>query len=653
MKTLESKNFSGIRTFYKNINDGGSFHETECLLLSMPFVEINNPTVGVAVLKSALMNANIKADVHYPGIPLSLSLPDGMYNWFGSNIYERIGDYAFTEILFGHDDDREKKMIDALYNLTTNNRFPKGIAGISCVEDLILFLPQLKETVSILISEIKEMIRVRKNIKIVCCSATFVQLYASITILKEIKSIRPDIITVIGGCECEGEAAKEIVKVFDFIDFSCSGEGDVTLPKLCSTLLDNNSNDNRQLPFGVYDKRKALNDTIESSIVCGERIKPADHSRFYFEQMYALREDHLNSYTIEFSRGCWKGFKSHCTFCGLNGLRMEYRLRKRGEVISEIQNAYETGKRVFYVVDSVLDLNRMKPIFDYIKNNCTEAIFLCDTVSSLSFQQMKILADSGMLIITAGIESLHPKHLVLMNKGPRAIANIAYLKYASINHMHVLWNMLTAIPGDSPQDYKELSTIIPLLEHFTPPHYSIIRFDRHSIYWETPSIYNLDLVPMRNMEYLIPKHSKIDLKRFSMYFDNLNSSATTSYGDQSMQNLFSAIDKWQLSNRKGSSLKIIGEYIIDTRTIAVCERYKISADDLAILNFLFVPQSIEDTDKLIKANHFEDNFKILFDNKYIIKWDNSYLSLVVTEISTTRFEAIEKRWNCSKINLDN
>lgn len=648
----ESKNFSGIKTFYRNVDNDGSFRNIECLILSMPFVESDNPTVGVAVLKSALNAANIKADVHYPGIPFSSSLPKGMYRWFGSNIYERIGDYAFSEVLFGHDEAREKKMIEAIYNLNKNSRFPKGIEGIDNVKDLLEFLPQLNSAVFALITEITELIRVRKNIKIVCCSATFVQLFASLAVLKEIKAVRPDVFTVIGGCECEGEAAKEIVKEFDFIDYSCSGEGDITLPQLCSNLLNDRNNENIQLPVGVYDRNKAFNPSSESAIVVGDKIYSADHNRFYLEQKYIACEKKSDDYTIEFSRGCWKGYKSHCTFCGLNGLRMKYRLRNTDEVISEIKKAYEGGKRVFYVVDSVLDLNHMKPIFGYIRHHCPEAIFMCDTVSSLSFQHMKNLADSGMLIITAGIESLHPKHLVLMNKGPRAIANIAYLKYASINHMHILWNMLTAIPGDAPHDYDELAEIIPLLEHLTPPNYSVIRFDRHSVYWESPSKYGLNLVPMRNVEYLIPRQSKLDLERFSMYFDNLNDSAVTPYDNESLQNLFATIDKWQAAKSNGASLKITDKYIIDTRTEAVCERYRLSDNDTFILNYLFSPRSFEDTNRLITQNQLEENLKKLLDNKYIIKWDNAYLSLVVPEISNFRIEAIRKRWECSKIDLN-
>ena len=203
----------------------------------MPFVIVNQPTMGVSVLKNCLNINGIKTEAHYPCMPLSVDLRSGMYDWCGGNVYERIGDYFFCEYLFGPSDAREEKLKEALYRLGKNGRFPKDIKGIGSVRDLVEYIPSMREIIKNLMHELANFISNRKNIKIVCCSATFVQLYASLAILKEIKRLSPDITTIIGGCECEGECAKEVVKKFDFIDYVCSGEGEVVLPKLCNTAL--------------------------------------------------------------------------------------------------------------------------------------------------------------------------------------------------------------------------------------------------------------------------------------------------------------------------------------------------------------------------------------------------------------------------------
>lgn len=610
----------------------------------MPFVVVNQPTMGVSILKSALNNGGVKTDTHYPCLPLYISLPEGMYDWFGSNVYDRIGDYFFSEILFGYEPEREKIFVESLKELNKNQRFHK-MEGINSVDELVNYMPILKRTIHLLIQEIVELVKQRPNIKIVCCSATFVQLFSSLAILKSIKKERPDIATIIGGCECEGEASKEIVKRFDFIDYACSGEGDVVLVDLCKRIIATGVNPKESLPHGIYDKEKALCSSVESAKAMGVDIPQPDHSRFYKELSYfPWYQESIANYTFELSRGCWKGQNMHCTFCGLNGMRMTYRKRNVNDVIKEIRQAYESGKRIIYSVDSVIDINYMKPVFDFFHSDCPDAIFMCDTVSSLNYSQMEYLSDSGVLIITAGIESLHPLHLKLMRKGPRAIGNIAYLKYAKINHMHILWNMLTAIPGDSPEEYRELSELVPLLEHFTPPSYSIIRFDRHSLYWENPANYGLELIPMRNSEYLYPKDTDIDLNAISMYFDNLANDAVTSYNDSSLQELFNQIRLWQRHYRESSILELSNGIITDTRRIAVCPNYNVTEKDLLLLDHLFAPKSTSDTEDFVLYHNLQSSFECLLKNKYVIKWDDSYLSLVTTVIPEERRLRIDRRW---------
>ena len=567
-----------------------------------------------------------------------------MYDWFGSNVYDRIGDYFFSEVIFGYQSEREKIFIESLRELKKNQRFPH-IAGINTIDDLVNYMPELRKTVQLLISEIVDLIKQRPQIKIVCCSATFVQLFSSLAVLKEIKRERPDIISIIGGCECEGEASKEIVKRFDFINYTCSGEGDVVLVELCKRILANSINSKEPLPHGIYDKEKALCSSIESAKVKGLDIPQPDHSRFYKElSHFPWYKESVVNYTFELSRGCWKGQNMHCTFCGLNGMRMTYRKRNVNDVIAEIKQAYQSGKRIIYSVDSVIDINYMRPVFDFFQSDCPDAIFMCDTVSSLNYKQMEYLSDSGVLIITAGIESLHPLHLKLMRKGPRAIGNIAYLKYAKINHMHILWNMLTAIPGDSPEEYRELSELVPLLEHLTPPSYSIIRFDRHSLYWENPSNYNLRLIPMRNAEYLYPKDTNINLDAISMYFDNIAPNSVTSYKDSSLQELFAQIKLWQSHYRESSVLELSNGEIIDTRRMAICPKYPVSSDDQKLLEYLFCPKSFSETEEFVVGNNLQSSLDLFLRYKYVIKWDDSYFSLVTTVIPKERSERIDRRW---------
>lgn len=636
-----------MKDFYNNINKD-SFNDIECLILSMPFVAVNQPTMGVSVLKNALNKSGVKTDAHYPCIPFSVSLPTGLYDWFGSNVYNRIGDYFFSEIIFGKDDYREKKMIDTLCELYENNRFPH-CEGVENIDRFIEYIPTLRNITQSIVKQVVNLVKQHTNIKIVCCSATFVQLFPSLAVMKEIKNELSEVITIIGGCECEGEAAGEIVRNFDFIDYACSGEGDIALVDLCKSILDEKSLF-ENLPYGIYDREKAMFSSIESSIVAGKDIVLPDHTRYYEELMYfpQYHNDRFN-YTFELSRGCWKGKKSHCTFCGFNGIRMDYRKRNTEDVIEEIGNAYKDGRRIFYATDAVIDMNYMRPIFDFFREECQNAIFMCDTVSSLSYKQMESLSDSGILIITAGIESLHPHHLKLLRKNTNAIDNIAYLKYAKMNKMHILWNMLTIMPGDSSKEYDELSELIKYMEHLTPPNYSIIRYDRHSMYWENPTSFGLRLEPMKNCEYLFPKNTEINLNTISMYFDNVADDSLISQDDESILHLYAQIKEWQRLYKKMPVLILKDDFIIDTRSISVCTEYRVANEDRYILDYLFVPHSVIETESFICENGLQEAFDNLIKMKYLIKWDDAYLSLITLPISKEREGNINKRWDNIKI----
>ena len=269
---------------------------------------------------------------------------------------------------------------------------------------------------------------------------------------------------------------------------------------------------------------------------------------------------------------------------------------------------------------------------------------MCDTVSSLSFKQMKYLADCGFLIITAGIESLHPRHLKLMRKGVAAISNIAYLKYAKINKITVLWNMLTLMPGDTCQDYEELAEITPYLEHLSPPNFSIIRFDRHSLYWENPDKYGITLVPMSNVSYLYPEDSDIDLNAISMYFDNTRDDATVPYKSVCLVNLRNSIINWQRMYRGGASLKLEGNMIHDARSISCCKGHVVDENEMKLIEFLFFQKTKEETAMYVNQNNLSHIFDLYIKRGYIIMWDNHYISLIIHDISPSRRKVIDKRW---------
>ncbi len=66
------------------------------------------------------------------------------------------------------------------------------------------------------------------NYKMIGCTSRVGQTNCSIALLNGIKSIRPDIITLIGGADCKGEMAQGIASLSSAIDYIFSGESELS-----------------------------------------------------------------------------------------------------------------------------------------------------------------------------------------------------------------------------------------------------------------------------------------------------------------------------------------------------------------------------------------------------------------------------------------
>ena len=99
------------------------------------------------------------------------------------------------------------------------------------LEDLQDLEPLAAEWVAQLAQEICS-----RDFKVVGCTSTFEQTAASVALLSCIKKLRPEIVTVLGGANCEGEMAEGILSLSADIDYVFSGESEVSFPKFLREL---------------------------------------------------------------------------------------------------------------------------------------------------------------------------------------------------------------------------------------------------------------------------------------------------------------------------------------------------------------------------------------------------------------------------------
>src|SRR5262249_20093691 len=173
------------------------------------------------------------------------------------------------------------------------------------------------------------------------------------------------------------------------------------------------------------------------------------------------------SVLMESARGCWWGQKSHCTFCGLNGLTMGVRVKKATRAIGGITYLlprYDT--RIVRFVDNILSPNYFKELLPEIARQGIHADFICEVKSNLKKPQIQALADAHFSV-QAGIENLSTHTLDLMGKGSNALINLQTLKWCMEKGVFVDWNLLYGFPGEVPHDYERNLELARVATHLS------------------------------------------------------------------------------------------------------------------------------------------------------------------------------------------
>ena len=618
-------------------------YKYDIALVNMPFAMPNIAPLGIGVLCGALRRAGMRAKCFFGNIDLAERVPDELYAFPASeavNVDIMLGDWLFADQLFGEDPERDRKFMDLLAAEDRQGRVLWNRRYRNC-RDFGLEIPLLKRECRRVVEKLARHLTEVEPAMIVGCSSTFFQRFASLALLKRVKELSPGTTTFLGGADCEGEAGLEAVRRFDFLDYLFSGEGDLTVPEMSRRIVRGESG--VELPFGVFDRPKALSGIVEVATVPADDIAEPDHSDFY-ARLKAGRFWKRNSrkYFLESSRGCWKGERQHCSFCGLNGERICYRCKSADRVLEELRRGYrEYDARVFLTADTVLDINRMKNALEQFASESPDALITYETVSTYTAEQMRFLAECGVLVIQSGVETLHPAHIRLLNKGNSTLANIAMLKYARENNMQIIWNMLTGIPGDKAEDYRWLSDLIPSLFHLAGPNYGGIRFDRFSMYSQNPQRYNLELVPMKCYGILIPD-GRLDLNQWALFYDNMAKGATTPQSD--IIYFRRQIEFWQrVSGRCLMKLEYAGEdRLLDTRCCALCGEYQLTDIEHAVLEMAYAPVDRMKVERELKnAGVVIERLK---EYKYLIEVDGRLLALPVHPPSVELLSGQRRRY---------
>ena len=583
----------------------------DVVLISMPFAEVQRPSIALGLLQASLAHTDIQSEVVYGNFGLAERI--GLVAYQAMQLAPTdhlLGEWCFAGYLFPTSEATDEEYLNLVLEVRCSG-FPPELEERK--DQMRWVRRQCLAYVDSLADDI-----VAKKPKLVGCSSVFQQHCASLALLKRIHELSPDTVLLIGGANCEGEMGLQTLQSFPWVDCIVSGEADALFPDLCRVLLEQGRTA-VSLPEGAVSQHQIKNplrivsQQPPRSVIHDMDSLPLPDYRHYFQT--------LNDSTLinmikpgllaESSRGCWWGEKFHCTFCGLNGEGMQYRKKSPERVLdelSELKRLYGIGNIQF--VDNILDMSFFKTVLPKLAAAEEKYSLFYETKANLKREQVELLAQSGVRWIQPGIESLDDRALKLLAKGNSTLINLQLLKWCGELGIDVSWNLLSGIPGESDSWYAEMANWLPAIFHLQPPTgVARVRYDRFSPYQMRPHDFDLTLKPSRTYPYVYPLASE-SLMRLAYSFEDgkrprhMHRAMSDEPGQQRLQEVVSYWNElWRTSKPvlqvydNGDELRFV-----DTRPCAIQSNWTISGVEAEIYRQCDSAQPIESqaVDTLLK-----------------------------------------------------
>jgi ribosomal peptide maturation radical SAM protein 1 len=508
------------------------------LFVNVPFASIR-PAIGVSLLKAHLERLGIPSDVVYLNLRYAERIGMGPYTYVAHHAPAQalLGEWVFAPCLFprlaGHEED---------YLAMVRSRFGAASDPDPAQQEHTRTILQARREAEQFLDECMQSVD-WGGYDLIGFTTSFNQNLASLALAQRIKSRFPHLSIIFGGANCEGAMGLQLHRSFPVVDFVCSGEADMSFPRLITRLRD--GGEVHGIP-GIISRRDGESyyaDLHPQRVQDLDSLPYPDYADF-FEQRRHLSQPGIPWVLMETSRGCWWGEKSHCTFCGLNGLSMTYRAKSYARALDEIL-ALTTRHDTPYLemVDNILDMQYFRDLLPELKRRGIALQMFYETKANLSKEQVRLLRDAGVTTIQPGIESLSTPVLRLMRKGTSAVQNIQLLKWCKEFGITCNWNIIYGFPGEDAGDYDRMCEIIADLHHLEPPSgWGPIRLDRFSPNFVSPERFGLgNLRPDRSYRYIydLPDDA---LTNLAYYFehDYVDGRDPTSY----TAGLHAALSRW-------------------------------------------------------------------------------------------------------------
>jgi ribosomal peptide maturation radical SAM protein 1 len=608
----------------------------ELVLVNMPFADRRMPSFALSQL-TALTERDLGDKFHtrvcYANHEATRFLGPVLYDKISNDLSEGlsgIGDWLFRTIAFPDDEDNADEYFARFFAGPEHAGFRETVmrrrnALYGFCEDLA-YRYGLAEA------------------DVVGFSTMFAQTMPSLAMARVIKDINPEVLTVLGGANCEAPMGAVLATHADQLDFVFSGPALRTFPEFLRCVDDGETDRAHQIP-GIISSQNAGIARFRTAIgreLDIEDYFEADYSVFVdsFDKMAAATGEELQPLLFfETSRGCWWGERSHCTFCGLNGQGMAFRSMTPATALRQFKWLFRHAPWCthFNCTDNIMPMDYLTEVFPQLDTPAGVTLFY-EVKVGLDQADLQTMAKAGVTAIQPGIEALNTSTLKLMRKGTSVFQNLQLLKNCVRYGIAPSWNLLIGFPGEPESTFEKYAEDLPLLSHLPPPDGCWqVRFDRYSPYFDQADDYRLELRPLDyyRLTYPFPQADLADLAYYFVDGGTGEYMVTAAQWSRKLGDLVAEWrDRWEQDPRPRLRLERDGDaaVIIDTRSAP--REIRLSPDSLALLEHLDRPSRIDRLSADLPGPDIDRCLAVLRENNLLLVEGGRAMSLVLNDSET-------------------
>jgi ribosomal peptide maturation radical SAM protein 1 len=571
------------------------------VLVNMPFASLRFPSFALSQLAAIVkgeLGADVNVEVLYANHELAAVIGVDLYDELTETPEHHptgVGEWLFRQVAFPQLPPNEDRYLRTFYPTTRHAELRKRLLEVR--EELGDFCSRLAGDHDL------------GSADVVGFTSMFAQTVPSIAMARTVKTLAPEVVTIMGGANCEAPMGPALLRTTTALDFVFSGQALRTFPLFLRHVLDGRVRECDSVA-GIVSARNASSPRLKHDVgevrPIDEVIEP-DFSAFVqaFEETY-VDSDVKPILFFETSRGCWWGQRSHCTFCGLNGLSMSYAAMQPSVAVEQFERLFRHHHpwcSEFFGVDNIMPAKYPREVFPLVRPPKGVKIFYELKVNA-NHDDLAAMADAGVTLVQPGIEALATRTLKLMRKGTTSFQNIRFLKECIALGITPLWNLLIGFPGEDESVYEKYARDIPLLMHLPPPvGVSSVRFDRYSPYVIDPDAYGLDLHPFAFYRLTFPADDD-DLADLAYYFEDAREAAYKRATLRWWPRLRRLVEDWRsrwndAHDNPALQLQIADDRpeIVDTRA-GTTQTYPLEEAALSLLEQLQTPTRVSSVERV-------------------------------------------------------